>query len=896
MITDVRDFAAVTAPWRSDPDEVASALGTGPRGLPPEEADRRLAEVGPNRLAEPPGRPWWRVLADQLVNPLNLVLIVAAALAGAVERSYKEAVAIGVVLGLNGVLGFVQERRADQAVAALRAMLGPTAKARRAGLVVEVPAERLVPGDVVLVEAGDRVPADGRLTTSVNLEVDESGLTGESVPVAKSVAPVADVGLPDRTCMLHMSTTVTRGHAEMLVTGTGMGTEIGNVATLLEHTDTTRTPLQRQLDRLGVRLAYLAGAAVLLVAMTRLATGGGLGEVITLAVALGVAAIPEGLPAVVTVTLALGMRRMARRRAIVKRLTAVETLGATTVICTDKTGTLTLNQMTARTLWHAGRRYAVTGEGYGHDGTITADDGRPAGDLRDVLLPAILCNDAVVRDGVLVGDPTEGALLALAGKAGLDVQAVRAEAPRLAEIPFDSALKYMATFHRDGRVCVKGATDVLLRLATHVRLGTRDVPLDQWRRADVEDELHRMARRGERVLGVAVGRAPDAEPVLPAELVLVGLIGLLDPPRPEARAAIAECRTAGIDVKMITGDHLATASSIADALGITGQGVSGADLDRLDDHELDRTIEQTGVFARVAPEHKIRVVTALRRRGEVVAMTGDGVNDAPALKGADIGVAMGATGTDVAKEAAAMVLTDDNFATIVGAVRQGRAIYDNIVKFVRFQVGTNVAAILAMVAGSVFFLGDAVVLTPLMLLWINVIADGPPALALGLEPARPSVMREPPRPPGAHILTGARLARIAGIAAVMVAGTLLLFRYGLDRGTATAQTLAFTTFVLFQVVNILNVRDEHGSAFGPLLLHNLRLWAALAAVLVLQVCAVHVPLAQELFGTTALTPTDWLLAAATASLALWVEEVRKLVLRRRAAPAQLESTTRVRST
>ncbi|CAL9435434.1 Calcium-transporting ATPase [Actinosynnema sp. ALI-1.44] len=878
---------SVTAPWRSDTDDVAAALDADPgRGLAPADADLRLARFGPNRLAEPPGRPWWRALAAQVANPLNLVLVIAAALAGAVERSYKEAVVIGVVLALNGVLGFVQERRADQAVAALRGMLSPTAKARRAGVVVEVPADRLVPGDVVLVEAGDRVPADGRLVSAVNLEVDESGLTGESSPVAKSVAAVADVGLPDRSCMLHMSTTLTRGHGELLVTATGMGTEIGHVAALLERTDTTRTPLQRQLDRLGVRLAYLAGAAVLLVAVTRLATGGSLGEVITLAVALGVAAIPEGLPAVVTVTLALGMRRMARRRAIVKRLTAVETLGATTVICTDKTGTLTLNQMTARALWHAGRRYAVSGEGYGHDGTVTAEDGGPVGDLRDVLLPAVLCNDAVVREGVLVGDPTEGALLALAGKAGVDVQAVRAGFPRVAEIPFDSALKYMATFHRHGtgtRVYLKGATDVLLGMASHVRLAEGDVPLDGRRRAAVQEELHRMAGQGQRVLGVAVGETAEADPTpeVPSRLVLVGVVGLLDPPRPEARAAIAECRSAGIDVKMITGDHLATATSIAGTLGITGRGMSGGELDRLDDDGLDRAVETTDVFARVAPEHKIRVVAALRRRGEVVAMTGDGVNDAPALKGADIGVAMGVTGTDVAKEAAAMVLTDDNFATIVGAVRQGRTIYDNIVKFVRFQVGTNVAAILTMVAGSVLFLGDAVVLTPLMLLWINVIADGPPALALGLEPARPSVMREPPRPPGAHILTSARLTRIAATAAVMVVGTLLVFQYGVDRGTATAQTLAFTTFVLFQVVNILNVRDERASAFGPLLPHNWRLWAALAAVLVLQACAVHVPLAQDLFGTTALTVGDWLLAAGTASTVLWVEEARKAVARRR---------------
>ncbi|AGM07178.1 Ca2+-transporting ATPase [Amycolatopsis keratiniphila] len=879
-----RQMPEVSNPWSVETAELASRLDVDPgRGLDSSDASDRLEMTGPNRLAEAASRPWWRVLVAQVASPLNLVLVVAAALAGVVERSYREALVIGLVLGLNGVLGFVQERRADRAVAALKSLLSPSARVRRDGRVTEVPAAELVPGDVVLVEAGDRVPADGRVLSTVNLEADESGLTGESTPVPKSVEPrQSEVALPDRTSMVHMTSIVTRGRGELLVTGTGMRTEIGKVAGLLERTDSTRTPLQRQLDKLGVRLAYLAGVAVLLVAILQFAAGGGIGEVITLAVALGVAAIPEGLPAVVTVTLALGMRRMARQRAIVKRLPAVETLGATTVICTDKTGTLTLNQMTARSLWYAGRRYLVSGEGYGFEGAIAAEDGGELPDLGELLTTAVLCNDAVVQDAALVGDPTEGALVTLAGKAGLDVMALRGATPRVSEIPFDSALKYMATFHQHGRALrahVKGAADVLLHLATHVRREHGDVPLDDDERRRVLAELDHLAGRGQRVLAVAHG---DTEvPALPRRLVLIGLIGLLDPPRPEARAAVAECHTAGIDVKMITGDHLATATSIARAVGIEGDGMSGPDIDRLDDRALEQAATTTGVFARVAPEHKIRIVDMLKRRGDVVAMTGDGVNDAPALKAAHIGVAMGITGSDVSKEAAAMILTDDNFATIVRAVRAGRTIYDNIVKFVRFQVGTNVAAILTMVAGSLLFSTGTSVLTPLMLLWVNVIADGPPALALGLEPPRRSVMDEPPRRPGAQILSAGRLTRIVSSGLVMVAGTLFAFSHGLDRGIEVAHTLAFVTFVVFQLFNILNVRDERASAFGRLLFRNGRLWAALGAVLALQICAVYLPAAQSLFGTTALTALDWLVATAIASSVLCAEELRKAVARRR---------------
>ncbi|NKE63537.1 cation-transporting P-type ATPase [Lentzea sp. PSKA42] len=887
--------ALIQAPWHVAATDVASGLNVDPsHGLTPAEATARLAAAGPNRLVEAPPRQWWRTLVAQVASPLNLVLVVAAVLAGVVERSVKEALIIGLVLLFNGIVGFVQERRADRAMlAALRGMLSPTAKVRRAGKILEVPAAELVPGDVVLVEAGDRVPADGRVLSQVTLESDESGLTGESLPVAKSATPVADdVAVSDRTSMLHMTSTVTRGRAELLVTGTGMNTEIGKVAGLLERTETTRTPLQRQLDQLGTHLAYLAGGAVLLVAVLQWFAGGGIGEIITLAVALGVAAIPEGLPAVVTVTLALGMRRMARQRAIVKRLNAVETLGSTTVICTDKTGTLTLNQMTARSLWHAGRHYRVSGDGYGPDGTITAEDGEAndraaIGELSDLLVPAVLCNDAEIHGTVLVGDPTEGALVAVANKAGIDVAALRASRPRVAEIPFDSTLKYMVTYHRRGDLVdafVKGSPDVLLGLATHVRLSSGDVPLDQQSRDHLTDEFEKMAERGERVLAIAVGScSPHVletgdTPVLPESLMLTGLFGLLDPPRPEAHDAIAECRTAGITVKMITGDHLATATSIARAVGIRDRGLTGRDLDGLDDAAFEQAASDLGVFGRVAPEHKVRIVQALQRRGDTVAMTGDGVNDAPALKGADIGIAMGVTGSDVSKEAAAMILTDDNFATIVRAVGAGRTIYDNIVKFVRFQVTTNVAAILAMIAGSLLFAG-AGVLNPLMLLWVNVIADGPPALALGLEPPRRSVMREPPRRRGAHILSSRRLGRIVLSALVMVTGTLAVHRYGLDRDVAVAHTLAFTTFVLFQLFNILNVRDETDSAFGPMLFRNWRLWAAVGTVLGLQICAVHVPVAQSVFSTAALTGGDWLIAAAVASSVLWVEELVKAASR-----------------
>jgi Ca2+-transporting ATPase len=607
-------------------------------------------------------------------------------------------------------------------------------------------------------------------------------------------------------------------------------------------------------------------------------------------IALAVAAIPEGLPAVVTVTLAIGMHRMARHRAIVKKLAAVETLGCTTVICSDKTGTLTMNQMTARAVVCQGRRFAVSGEGYGAAGTFAATDGDAMPTLDRLLHAAALANDSRIREGRLIGDPTEGALLALAAKGGVDAEQIARQRPRIAEIPFDSAYKFQATFHRDGdtvRVCVKGAPDVLLARVDRAWGADGDAPMDDVARALWAAENERLAGQAMRVLAVA-GKDIAAREFDPASdpmthmrgLTLYGLVGIIDPPRPEAREAIALCRRAGVEVKMITGDHRATAAAIARDLGLEGEVMEGRDLDALAGETpaaLAERIGRTAVFARVAPEHKVRIVQALKAAGQVVAMTGDGVNDAPALKHADIGVAMGMAGTEVTKEAATMVLTDDNFATIVRAVKEGRAIYDNTVKFVRFQLSTNMGAIQTVLGASL--LGWTTPFTAIQILWINIIMDGPPAMSLGVEPARAGIMSDPPRRIDAHILTLPRLFRLFVYGATMAVGTLGLFHHARPEGEAYALTLAFTAFVLFQFFNLFNARAEHGSAFDRNFLRNGWLWLSLAAVATLQVVVVHWPPAQAVFDTTALSLRDWGMAVLVASSVLWLDEGRKALLR-----------------
>ncbi|HJV26236.1 MAG TPA: HAD-IC family P-type ATPase [Aromatoleum sp.] len=867
--------------------EAASTLDVTPElGLSAEDALTRLARFGPNRLAEAPTRPVWLKFLDQFRNLLIIVLLFAAVLAWAVG-DLKDTIVILIVVLLNAGLGFHQEHRAEQTIAALKGMLAAHARVRRGGLPAEVDATTLVPGDVVLLEAGDRVPADGRILVAHALEADEAALTGESHPVAKIAAPLAARELPlgDRVNMLYMNTVVTRGRAEMLVSATGMATETGQLAGMIASARESPTPLQRQLDLLGKKLAAIAGAVVLLILVLDTARGLPWMQAAMTGVALAVAAIPEGLPAVVTVTLAIGMWRMAQNRAILRKLSAVEALGSTTVICSDKTGTLTLNQMTARAGWFAGRRFDVAGEGYTLAGDIT-EHAREA--LRPLLLPMALCTDSRVRDGQLVGDPTEGALWVLACKGGLDCAAEQAHAPRIAEIPFDSAHKFMATFHHAGDsvvMMIKGAPDVLLARSSRWLAAGGERALDDIARGNIRDENERLASAALRVLSVAQREIPakDFDPAgdlwqWAENWTFLGLAGLMDPPRPEAADAIRRCHEAGIRVKMITGDHRVTAAAIGRELGLVGEVTDGATLDRMDDDALAQRIDAIDVFARVSPAHKVRIVAALKARGHVVAMTGDGVNDAPALKAADIGIAMGRTGTAVTREAATMVLTDDNFATIERAVEEGRVIYDNIVKFVRFQLSTNIGAILTVLAATLT--GLPTPFSAIQLLWINIIMDGPPAMTLGLEPARSGIMRAPPRPPGTSILGLPRLFRLALYGATMMVGTLWLFSEGLaSHDHRYALTLAFTTFVLFQFFNVFNARSEFGTAFNRQFLANGQLWLVLAGVLALQVLVVNWPPAQQLFGTTTLHWQDWLRAMLAASSVLFLDEGRKLALR-----------------
>jgi Ca2+-transporting ATPase len=896
-------LAAVVAEFRVDPHT----------GLPSDEAARRYEWYGPNRLAEPPREPRWRAFLRQFQNLLIIILLIAAAVSLVVGREWETPIAIALVVLLNAAIGFVQESRAEASLEALRRMSVTHATVRRDGSVLRLDAPDVVPGDVIVLAAGDRVPADGRLLAATSLEIQEAVLTGEAQPVAKSVFAEAgpDAPLGDRLNSVYANTEVTRGRAEVLVTATGMDTETGHIAGLLHRAAPGPTPLQRQIDTLSRTLAIIAGLVIVVVFILGLIRGLEFEALFVSAVSLAVAAIPEGLPAVVAFTLAMGTGRLARRGAVVKKLASVETLGSTTQICTDKTGTLTLNQMTAREMYLAGRRFTVSGEGWSTDGRIRTTDGSPLpGTLDEALLAMALCSDAVLRDGAVVGDPTEGALVVLAEKGGIDVTALREERPRIREIPFDSDHKFMATFHHwiDGRgrvivrCFVKGAPDVLGARADRYLGGDGVRALDDAARDRYDTANTTLAARGMRVMAVGVEDFPaaDFDPTgdpkrLLDRLVLVGLIGIVDPPRPEARVAVAQCRDAGIRVRMLTGDHAVTAAAVAGELGIPGRVVTGADLDAVpDDAELARQLDTIGVVARVSPTHKIRIVRALQERGDVVAMTGDGVNDAPALRKADIGVAMGVTGTEVTKEAATMVLTDDNFATIVAAVREGRGVYANIVNFTRFQVSTALGFVLTFLVASVAGIAGGAPFTALQILFVNLVMDGPPAMSLGVDPVPPDAMTRPPRPPGRRILTRRRLARILLASTLMAAGTLsvLIWAPGPEPrlGAATvAGTMAFVTFVLFQAVNLMNVRHDTRSVFSHETLENRSAFAATGAVVLLLVLLVEMDALHGLFTTTDLTSGQWLACAAVASTILIAGELVKAVLRARARTGERTS-------
>ncbi|WP_144120077.1 cation-translocating P-type ATPase [Catellatospora sichuanensis] len=893
--------------------EVAESLGvTVERGLTAAQAADRIREHGPNRLTATKKESAVAAFLRQYRDFMQIVLLAAAVVNQLVTREWGTTLVLAGLTVFNAVVGLRQEAKAEESVRALAQMLKTVARVRRDGQAVEVDAEQLVPGDVVLMEAGNRVPADGRICVAATLEIEEAALTGESLPVGKSPDPVAgqDVPLGDRVCMAYMNTSVTRGRGEMIVTATGMGTEIGHIAHLLAGTEQDKTPLQKQLDSLSKIIATIAGIALALVVLIGLARGESFDTLFITGVALAVAAIPTGLPAVVTALLSIGTREIARRHAIIKRLPAVETLGSTSVICSDKTGTLTLNKMTARELAIPGQnRFTVTGEGYRTEGEIKHVGGERF-DLDPYLLPMALCADAVLDGDNLIGDPTEGALIVLAAKGGLDLDETRRAYPRIAEVPFDSDYKFMATFHRmagDGgqpvvRCFVKGAPDVLIARATSYRSpdGTVVAVTDANRHLASEAN-DRIAAAGERVMVVA-RRDFDPASFDPSgdligqvrDLTLLAMVGIVDPPRPEAKAAIAECRSAGIRVRMITGDHATTAAAIARELGIEGRAVTGTEFAAMSDEELLAQLPQLGVIARVAPEDKLRLVRLLKTSGNVVSMTGDGVNDAPALKAADIGVAMGITGTEVSKEAAVMILTDDNFATIVKAVEYGRGLYDNLLKYLRFQMSTLVAYIAIFIGAGLLNIAAGTPLNPLQILWINMVIDIPIAIALGFDEPTAGLMRRPPRPVGTPVLSAADWVRLCVQGFVMTVGSLWAYQIGHSHGGPVfGATMLLTTLSLFHLVAGLLSRDQHGTIFDRSAIPG-RAQLRRYGIALLGIIAVTLldPL-ERIFGTTSLSLRLWCTAIGIALTLLVVEEVVKAVIRhreRQTAPSRLEQT------
>jgi Ca2+-transporting ATPase len=928
-------MADVSTAYRSGVDDVIAALASDARqGLTDDDARARLARFGHNELVAEQPVPAWRRFLAQFQDVLVILLLIATAISAglwAFEHDAPwpyEAIAILAVVLLNATMGYVQEARAEAAVAALRAMSAADATVVRSGERRTVPATEIVPGDVILVEEGDTIPADARLFESAALQTAEAALTGESLPVTKNVGPIAeDAALGDRDNMIFSGTAATYGHGKAIVTATGMQTEMGRIAGLMKQTPDEPTPLQRELDRAGKMLGVVVVAIAVVMIVTIILVedihgAAALLDVLILGVALAVAAVPEGLPAVVTAVLAIGVQRMARRHAIVRHLAAVETLGSATVIASDKTGTLTKNEMTVRVVVTSSGRVSFEGSGYSPGGAVRSESGGPLdGPLRveieRALAVADRANNATVHehDGrwTVQGDPTEGALLVAARKCGLSSADLDAQLPRVGEVPFSSERKLMSTIHRDtgpehaGIVFTKGAPDVLLARCEFEVFGEGRRPLTATRRNEILKVNEALAGEAMRTLGVAARWLEEdalaehtARPDERVEqgLVFAGLIGMIDPPRLEARDAVARAKSAGIRPLMITGDHPRTAAVIAQELGIIsdGRAVTGAELERLTPEESQHMVAEVSVYARVNPEHKLRIVDALQRAGAVVAMTGDGVNDAPALKKADIGVAMGITGTDVSKEAADIVLADDNFATIVAAVEEGRAIFANIRKFLRYLLSSNIGEVLTMFFGVLLArqlglrAGSDGLILPLLatqILWINLVTDGLPALALGVDPADEGIMGQPPRPVGEGVLTPRMWRGIAVVGVVMAVGTLFVLDAslpgGLVEGTGDlryAQTMAFTTLMLFQMFNVVNARSDEQSAFVHLFA-NRWLWAAIVGSVALQVLVVHLPFLQRAFGTTGLRGGDWVFCVAVASSVLWVSEVTKAIARRR---------------
>ena len=922
-------------PWYKLEIEIVLAnLSSDPKtGLSQEEAARRIEKYGPNELRERGMKSPWRILFEQFSETMVVILIISAIISGLLG-DLKDTIAILAIVNLNALLGFRQEYQAEKAMAALKKLAVPNVKVRRGGHLLERPAGNLVPGDIIFLEAGNMVPADGRLIESSNLRTQEAALTGESEPVEKSHASLTDRELPlaERTNVVYMGTVVTYGRGQVVITDTGMQTELGNIAELLQTAGPESTPLQQRLEKLGKSLAWAALGLVLLVSVIGLLQGVELKTMFLTAISLGVAAVPEGLPAVVTISLALGARRMLQRKALIRKLPAVEALGSVTVICSDKTGTLTENRMTVTVIDVAEHRIDLTEEidrsRIGDIFTIPCDDALPSEEqtgflaenpaLSLLLATGALCNDAILEceasrpeNFYIIGDPTEGALVVVAARIGLGKSSLESAFPRLAEAPFDSERKRMTTVHQMPkqledippgfrmiwnwagwveRVSIvaftKGAVDGLLEISSNVWVEDRIEPMSAvWRRR-IEAANRQLAEEGMRVLGLAVrshGQIPQpAGPEsLENELTFIGLVGMVDPARPEVYHAVNTSREAGVRPIMITGDHPLTARYIAKELGIsTEKGIiTGKELESLSQNELEETVEKVSVFARVSPEHKLKIVQALQNRGQIVAMTGDGVNDAPALKKADIGLAMGITGTDVSKEASDIVLLDDNFATIVAAIEEGRVIYDNIRKFIKYALTSNTGEIWVMLLGP--FLGMPLALLPLQILWINLVTDGLPGLALGVEKAERDTMRRPPYPPKESVF-----ARGIGRDILWVGLVIGLLSLGVGywywvRDLPTWQTMVFSTLTISEMGYVLAIRSQRDSLFSLGVFSNRLLIGAVLLTTLLQIGVVYVPFLQVIFETVPLTIPDLSICFAASVVLFALVELQKWMLRRR---------------
>ncbi len=874
------------------PDEALQMLGSRRFGLAKNEAQARLSQHGANELTRRKRIPPVLVFLGQFLSPLIYVLIVAVIVSIIVDHLIDAWVIIGVLL-LNAVIGFIQEMRAETAMEALIQMAAPRARVRRDSKVELLPTQELVPGDILLLETGDKVPADAKLIELSNLMVNEAALTGESVAADKSTRAISEaVPIAERKNMVYMGTVITLGRATALVVSTGMSTEMGKIATVIQEVKPEKTPLQQSIVRLSSFIIVIFLGVVGILIIVGLIRGLDWIEVFLLAVAAAVSAIPEGLPAVVTVVLAVGMRLMARRNAIIRRLVAVETLGSATVICSDKTGTLTLNEMTVRRIFTNGQTIEVTGEGYQPDGEFHSNgqvvDPTSQASLRLHLRIGALCNDALLTCELgfcnIYGDPTEGALVVTAAKAGMNKESLEKTLPRLDEIPFQSEKQYMATLHpgEDGKrvAYVKGATEKLLSLSKYILNGDSTFPLTNAHAAEIGHANISMAKEAMRVIATAYVELPGKLEDLRDEhirgnLVFVGLAGMADPPRDEAKEAISLCHQADIKVMIITGDNIVTAQSVARELNLPpGRAITGAELQAMDNHALSQQIESISVFARIEPLHKLRIVNVLKNRGYIVAMTGDGVNDAPALKAANIGIAMGISGTDVAKEAADMILADDNFASVVAAVDEGRAIFNRLRNVIFFLLDTNFGELLALIL-SILFIGKAPLLA-VQILWVNLVTDTATAIPLGLEPKFGDELKQPPRHPGVGLIFPGLLLRIAFMALLMGLGVFLIFAWAQPRmSLAEARTIAFCAMVAFQWFIAFNARSDTHTIFRLGVFRNRWLLIAIAIAILLQLAVVYVPFFQAVFSTVPIGIDKWAIALLAAGSLFVIEEIRK---------------------